>query len=151
MSLADLGQTFFDMQFKSSGQKSHAFSKLKNPKKNIKDIINSHFKSNSIIKSLKGISRKKEGGHKILVETAWTDWRYGLSPTYLIIKDQYRAYLNKEIQIFNTLMNKEIVRLKKNQASELRWIPFVQIASILKIQRIGTTSRSRIRRAQLWL
>lgn len=114
VSLVDLGQTLFDL----------AGSPL--PQEGAVEFFNkASFKH--ILQSKAAPKTKKT----ILVESGWPDWRYGYSPIYLIVEDQYRVELNKELDIYNTLLGRSLTGLPDGQIPEDRWLSFIKVAAWL--------------------
>ncbi len=103
ISLADIGQTLKDW----AGSKP-----LIGSSKRTLPIVTKSKSFNHSLSSL-GTSNaktkiKKTTKDAFLIESSWPDWRFGYAPIYLILDDQYRVFLNKELKIFNTLLNREI-------------------------------------------
>lgn len=72
----------------------------------------------------KNIENTKAGNRNFknpfLVESSWSDWRFGMAPIYLILDDQYRVFINKNLKVYNVLMNQEISQNIEEQIPEER-------------------------------
>lgn len=114
VSLADLGQTLFDLAgiTPPQGTTSEFFSKS-----SFKNILN-----RQTTPKLK---------RTLLTESGWPDWRYGYSPVYLIVEDQYRVELNENLNIYNILLGRHLTGLPDGQIPEDRWLSFIKVAAWL--------------------
>lgn len=118
ISLADLGRTFIRLIDKGSKNKTED---LNFPELTTTKSIHTYF------------TDKNETAVKVrpmLIESAWSDWKYGYSPIYMILDDQYRVYLNKEIRVFNTLLNRQLTQNDEQLPNERKYF-YLTMASRL--------------------
>ncbi len=113
ISLADIGRTLH----------SWSSSSLSSVRRNMHELTFSksllRFFS---VQNTDGNAKKGNRNFKnsFLIESSWPDWRFGLAPIYLIVDDQYRVFLNKNLKIYNVLMNQEISKNIEDQILEER-------------------------------
>ncbi len=114
VSLVDLGQTLFDLAGSTPPQGT-----------------TSEFFNKGSFKNVLQRTTAPKLKRTLLVESGWPDWRYGYSPVYLVVEDQYRVGLNKQMQIYNTLLGRHLSGLPDGQIPENRWLSFIKVAAWL--------------------
>lgn len=113
-SLVDLGQTLFDLAGVAAPEGGH------------NEFFNKASFKNVLLRTTAPKVKRT-----LLVESGWPDWRYGYSPVYLVVEDQYRVELNKELKIYNTLLGRSVQGLPDGQIPEDRWLSFIKVAAWL--------------------
>lgn len=114
VSLVDLGQTLFDL----AGHQP--------PQGGTSEFFNKAAFTNVLMRKVAPKVKRT-----LLVESGWPDWRYGYSPVYLIVEDQYRVEMNKELRIYNTLLGRSVKGLPDGQIPEGRWLSFIKSSAWL--------------------
>lgn len=153
ISLADVGLSLFEFFFKSTGlnqenkklKKQLASTDFSGEQPEIKFSKSSllrYFKKTNPVSNLKN-------KRTLLVETAWSDWRYGYAPLFLLVEDQYRVFLNKDLNIFNTLLNKESNQFAEDQIDEDRWFSYIRVSAAMNSDGIDQFKKEEIAKLAL--
>ncbi len=119
ISLADLGHTL--LNFADNG-----FKDKSNPA-NFPELTSTEsFQSYLIAKKDRSVKSRPR-----LIESSWPDWRYGSAPVYLILDDQYRVFVDKDLRIFNTLLSRELSLNVEDQLTDERKNFYLSMATRL--------------------
>ncbi len=119
ITLADLGHTLINSADPNLAKKGYnqKLPELTSPKS-----LESYFKKKS---------ETTMNSSPVMIESSWPDWRYGYAPIYSILDDQYRVFLNKDIKVFNTLLNQEMPLAESDQITDERKYFYLATASKL--------------------
>jgi hypothetical protein len=141
LSLADLGHTLFDwVDSKKYGEKNDT-------KEN--QILPELTTSKSMAADFTSLDNRPTKKLPMLIESSWPDWRYGYSPVYLILDDQYRVFVGKNLKIFNTLLNREISQFIDDQIPNERKYFYLTMAEKLNSEGKDQFSEADITRFSL--
>lgn len=119
ITLADLGHTLLgfadkNIKFKSEGNSFPELTTTQSLGSHLIAQNDKHLKS-----------------YPSLIESSWPDWRYGSAPVYLILDDQYRVFIDKNLRIFNTLLSRELTMNVDDQLPDERRYFYLTMASRL--------------------